>query len=84
LALAGCRIIFAAARCRTKPKASMAGPFRSANRDYWDGKADFNAASWDVDAFVADPAGLTRIVAADRNRAQKHVARARIILRPSG
>jgi SAM-dependent methyltransferase len=44
----------------------MSGPFGSANRDYWDGKATFNFATWDVDAFVADPAGLTRIVAADR------------------
>jgi SAM-dependent methyltransferase len=44
----------------------MAGPFGAANRDYWDGKAAFNVASWDVDGFVADPARLTRIVAADR------------------
>jgi SAM-dependent methyltransferase len=42
------------------------GSFGSANRGYWDGKAGFNVASWDVDAFVADPARLTRIVAADR------------------
>jgi SAM-dependent methyltransferase len=40
--------------------------FGSANRDYWDGKATFNVATWDVDAFVADPSRLTRIVAADR------------------
>jgi SAM-dependent methyltransferase len=44
----------------------MTGPFGSANRDYWDGKAAFNVASWDVEGFVADSAGLTRIVAADR------------------
>jgi SAM-dependent methyltransferase len=44
----------------------MAGPFGSANREYWDGKAAFHVASWDIDAFVADPARLTRIVAADR------------------
>jgi SAM-dependent methyltransferase len=44
----------------------MSGSFGSANRDYWDDKARFNAAAWDLDAFVADPAGLTRIVAADR------------------
>jgi SAM-dependent methyltransferase len=44
----------------------MRESFGSANRDYWDGKASFNVASWDVDAFVADPARLTRIVAADR------------------
>ncbi len=41
--------------------------FRSANRDYWDGKAGFNLASWDVDGFVADPARLSTIVAADRD-----------------
>jgi len=45
----------------------MAGPFGSANRHYWDGKAGFNLATWDVDAFVAEPARLTRIVAADRD-----------------
>ena len=44
----------------------MQGSFGAANRDYWDGKARFNVAAWDVDAFVADPARLTRIVAADR------------------
>jgi SAM-dependent methyltransferase len=41
-------------------------PFRSANRHYWDGKAMFNVASWDVDGFVADPARLTMMVVADR------------------
>jgi SAM-dependent methyltransferase len=45
----------------------MAGPFGSANREYWDGKAGFNVASWDVEGFVADPTKLTRIVAADRD-----------------
>src|SRR5918995_1112919 len=45
----------------------MAGPFGSANRDYWDGKASFNVASWEIDGFVADPARLTRIVDADRD-----------------
>jgi SAM-dependent methyltransferase len=45
----------------------MTGPFDSANRNYWDNKASFNVATWDVDAFVADPARLTRIVAADRD-----------------
>jgi SAM-dependent methyltransferase len=40
--------------------------FGAANRDYWDGKARYNVASWDVDGFVADPKRLTRIVAADR------------------
>jgi SAM-dependent methyltransferase len=45
----------------------MTGPFRSANRDYWDGKAEFNLASWNVDGFVADPARLSTIVAADRD-----------------
>lgn len=44
----------------------MTGPFGSANRHYWDGKATFNVATWDVDGFVADPARLTQIVAADR------------------
>jgi SAM-dependent methyltransferase len=44
----------------------MTDPFGSANREYWDGKAGFNVSTWDVDAFVADPARLTRIVAADR------------------
>ncbi len=44
----------------------MSGSFGTANRDYWEGKARFNVATWNVDAFVADPAGLTRIVAADR------------------
>lgn len=43
------------------------GSFGSANREYWDSKARFNVASWDVEAFVADPAGLTRVVAADRD-----------------
>jgi SAM-dependent methyltransferase len=43
------------------------GPFKSANREYWDGKADFNAAIWNVGAFVADPTRLTTIVAADRD-----------------
>jgi SAM-dependent methyltransferase len=41
--------------------------FGSANREYWDGKAGFNVASWDVDGFVANPTKLTRIVAADRD-----------------
>jgi SAM-dependent methyltransferase len=45
----------------------MAGPFGSANREYWDGKAGFNVASWNVEGFVADPTKLTRIVAADRD-----------------
>ncbi|MGH6921366.1 MAG: methyltransferase domain-containing protein, partial [Geminicoccaceae bacterium] len=44
----------------------MTGLFGSANRNYWDGKAAFNVASWDVDAFVADPARLTMMVTADR------------------
>jgi len=44
----------------------MSGLFGSTNRDYWDDKADFNVATWDVDAFVADPSKLTRIVVADR------------------
>jgi SAM-dependent methyltransferase len=42
------------------------GSFGSANRDYWDDKTRFNVATWDIDAFVADPARLTTIVAADR------------------
>jgi SAM-dependent methyltransferase len=45
----------------------MTAPFGSANREYWDGKAAFNVATWDVEAFVADPARLTSIVAADRD-----------------
>jgi SAM-dependent methyltransferase len=44
----------------------MADPFKSANRHYWDNKASFNVATWDLDAFVADPARLSQIVAADR------------------
>jgi SAM-dependent methyltransferase len=44
----------------------MTGSFGLANRNYWDDKAGFHASSWDVDAFVADPARLTTIVAADR------------------
>ena len=44
----------------------MANPYGAANRDYWDGKASFNVASWDIESFLADPARLTRIVAADR------------------
>jgi SAM-dependent methyltransferase len=45
----------------------MADPFGSANREYWDGKAGFNVATWDVEGFVADPTKLTSIVAADRD-----------------
>jgi len=44
----------------------MAGPYGAANRDYWDGMAGFNVARWDIESFLADPARLTRIVAADR------------------
>jgi SAM-dependent methyltransferase len=41
--------------------------FRSANRTHWNEKAEFNLATWDVDAFVADPEKLSRIVEADRH-----------------
>jgi SAM-dependent methyltransferase len=40
--------------------------FRSANRHYWEGKAAFNVATWELETFIADPARLTMMVAADR------------------
>ena len=53
-------------RPRADREVGMANPYGAANRDYWDGKASFNVASWDIESFLADPARLTRIVAADR------------------
>jgi SAM-dependent methyltransferase len=40
--------------------------FKAANRTYWDGEVDFNLVRWDIEGFFADPARLTREVAADR------------------
>ena len=45
----------------------MSGSFGAANRNYWDNKARFNVATWDVDGFVADPARLSQMVVADRS-----------------
>ena len=45
----------------------MSESFESANRVYWDDKAAFNLAHWDIDGFVADPARLGMMVVADRD-----------------
>lgn len=41
--------------------------FRAANRVHWDERAEFNAATWDVAGFVADPGRLTTMVEVDRH-----------------